>query len=143
MTRIAAPTAIPTALIASLIVGGPVLGQNWVDFADETATRMPTDLNDPATSTSDDEEKDYAWGDVDNDGDTDLVVVRKQPFTSTGKRVNVLFMLEGTAEGHAMDGIFVDRTDEYATASDVDGDEVQDLVEHIRVPRGSGGATHS
>jgi hypothetical protein len=101
----------------------PVYAGGWVEFANETATRMPLSLNDPALSTGDPEEKDYAWGDVDNDGDVDLVCVRKQPFTTTGKRPNVLFMNEGTAEGHALNGVLVDRTAQWASASDVGGDQ--------------------
>lgn len=96
----------------------------WVTFVNQTSTRMPTGpgLNTPATSTTDVEEKDYAWGDVDNDGDIDLVCVRKQPFTTTGKRTNVLFMNEGVAQGHSINGVLVDRTAQYATATDVPGD---------------------
>ncbi|MHC5028371.1 MAG: FG-GAP-like repeat-containing protein, partial [Planctomycetota bacterium] len=83
----------------------------WVDFQED-----PSRISAPNSLVSDDtEEKDYAWGDVDNDGDIDLIIVRKQPFTSTGKRENVLLMNEN--------GVLTDRTSEYATASDVSGDE--------------------
>ena len=41
--------------------------------------------------------------------------MRKQPFTSTGRRRNVLLMNE--------DGVLVDRTNELASLSDVPGDE--------------------
>ena len=80
------------------------MAQNWVNFADETSVRMPVSGNDPSITVNDTQEKDYAWGDVDLDGDIDLVCVRKQPFTSTGRDTNILFMNEGTAEGHAIDG---------------------------------------
>ena len=69
---------------------------------------------DPAAAT-DQAEKDYAWGDLDRDGDIDLVVVRKQPWTTTGRRANMLLMNEN--------GVLTDRTAEYASASDVVGDQ--------------------
>lgn len=86
-------------------------GNEWVSFRKEnTRLSAPGHLG-----TNDIEEKDYAWGDVNNDGWVDLVSVRKQPFTSLGHKVNVLYMNEG--------GYLVDRTNEYATASDVPGDQ--------------------
>lgn len=54
------------------------------------------------------------WADVDLDGDVDLVIVRKEPWTSTGGRTNVLLINEG--------GVLVDRTVSLASASDVVGD---------------------
>lgn len=59
-------------------------------------------------------EKDYAWGDLDQDGWVDLVVVRKEPFSTTGLRQNLLLMNEG--------GTLVDRTALYASASSLAGD---------------------
>src|SRR5688572_4498131 len=75
----------------------------WVNLSNQTATRMPTGAgqNVAAFTTTDPEEKDYAWGDVDRDGDVDLVCVRKEPWTFAGGHRNVLYMNEG--------GILIDR----------------------------------
>ena len=102
-------------LLPGAFNSNPVFGQpDWVQFTNETATRISANAQ---ISTSDPEEKDYIWGDVDNDGDIDLICVRKQPFTSGGVgafKTNVLFMNEN--------GVLVDRTSLYASASDVPGD---------------------
>ena len=91
----------------------PVLAQgDWVDFTNQTAARLSAASG---LGISDPEEKDYAWGDLDQDGDIDLVNVRKTAWTTDGPRTNVLFMNEN--------GVLVDRTTEYATASDLAGDQ--------------------
>jgi hypothetical protein len=86
-------------------------GVEWLEFQNESTRRIYAA---PELGLSDPEEKDYAWGDVDNDGDVDLVVVRKEPFTTPGKKPNVLFMNE--------DGALVDRSAQYASETDVPGD---------------------
>ena len=86
-------------------------GNEWVSFQNDTASRLAVDS---ALGATDTEEKDYAWADLDQDGWIDLVVVRKQPFTTTGRRENVLLMNEG--------GVLTDRTTQYATSSDIPGD---------------------
>ena len=54
-------------LLPGAFNSNPVFGQpDWVQFTNETATRISANAQ---ISTSDPEEKDYIWGDVDNDGD--------------------------------------------------------------------------
>lgn len=109
---------------------------DWVTFANESHQRMISDIG---IGLQDPREKDYSWGDIDQDGDIDLIVVRKLVGTnSTGYR-NVLFMNEGIAEGHKINGVLVDRSnmipgfldvtnDRDAALADLDGDGWLDIV---------------
>ena len=117
----------PLSVVMALLLAGPSLAgtTNWVQFADETDTRL---VADPAVGADDVEEKDYAWGDVDQDGDIDLVVVRKVIGSNSGSKRNVLFMNEGIAQGQAINGVLVDRTNDYATAADDGGQGFLDLT---------------
>ncbi|MHC4427282.1 MAG: hypothetical protein ACYS0D_01580, partial [Planctomycetota bacterium] len=83
---------------------------DWTTFTDRTSQRASVAAN---LFADDDEEKDYAWADIDKDGDTDLVIVRKVPFSNPGARRNVLLMNEN--------GVLTDRTEDYASASDAPG----------------------
>lgn len=85
---------------------------DWVTFENQTSARL---VANGSVGVNDTQEKDYAVGDIDNDGDQDLICVRKEPFTTTGRDTNVLFMNEN--------GVLTDRTSTYATASDVSGDQ--------------------
>ena len=101
----------------SLLAGlaGSLAGTSHAQIGWASYTQDPSRLvAAPGLGSADPEEKDYAWGDLDQDGWTDLVSVRKQPFTTSGRKVNVLFMNEG--------GSLVDRTAQYASATDVAGD---------------------
>ncbi len=103
-------TRVAIAAVSFACCSTAPLFAQWVEFVEEPERLVAPDN----LGAGDVEEKDYAWGDVDLDGDIDLVCVRKQPFTSPGAKPNVLLMNE--------DGVLTDRTLEYASASDVPGD---------------------
>ncbi len=93
-----------------LIAAAPAGAGGLLPFVDETPTRL---VADPLLGALDLQEKDYAWGDVDGDGDDDLVVARKQPYSTAGRRINVLLLNEA--------GVLTDRSAEYASAADDGG----------------------
>ncbi len=107
LTRLSLALA-PAALLASAASGQTI---GWAEFVQDNSRLMSAN----SLGVNDTEEKDYAIGDFDKDGYTDLISVRKQPFTSAGRRANVLFMNEG--------GTLVDRSMQYASATDVPGDQ--------------------
>ena len=84
---------------------------NWVDFADD---RSRLQFN-----TNDNQEKDMVVGDVDNDGDDDIVVVRKRPFSVDGERINLLLMNEN--------GNLVDRASDFAPTFISNPDNARDV----------------
>jgi hypothetical protein len=95
-----------------LIFAGLASGSDWLSFTNETASRVQADL---LLVADDPHEKSYAWGDFDQDGDIDLAVARKVPMAVAGPKPNVLLMNE--------DGILVDRSAQFASASTVAGDQ--------------------
>lgn len=102
---------IGLALVLASTSANAQFGNEWVTFHQDNSRLVA----DPVVGLNDVEEKDYAWGDLDQDGWIDLVCVRKEPFTTLGREANVLFMNEG--------GTLVDRTADYARSSSVSGDE--------------------
>lgn len=106
-------------LVASSALAPPAAAQiSWLSFAKEN-NRIVQPGGGPATHiTADTDEKDFAWGDLDQDGWTDVAMVRKTPVSFPGKRVNYLLMNEKVGGVRKL----VDRTSEYATAADFPGD---------------------
>jgi len=102
--------SIGAAVGVAAILAPHARAQHWVNYVDATSTRLsaPSALTDP-------DEKDYAYGDFDKDGDLDLVCVRKQPWITTGHRSNMLLMNEN--------GVLVDRTSLYGTHTSVAGSQ--------------------
>ncbi|MEM7331842.1 MAG: putative Ig domain-containing protein [Chloroflexota bacterium] len=97
----------------------------WVDYADETASRL--------SYTANSFEKDTAVGDLNNDGWDDVVVVHKTSFDIAGQQADTLLM--------NVDGVLVDQTATYAPAmltnltdardvllNDVDSDGWLDII---------------
>ena len=56
----------------------------WVDFTDETSSRLST--------TANSFEKDTAVGDLNNDGWDDIVIVHKTPFDIAGQQADTILM---------------------------------------------------
>ena len=108
----------PTAMVrplALLICAGLTAQLTHAQIGWASFTKDNSRLNASSGSVmNDSEEKDYAWGDLDQDGWTDLVIVRKTPYTNPGGKVNVLLMNEG--------GVLTDRTAQYAANSSIAGD---------------------
>lgn len=98
-------------LTAAAALTSGAAAQSWgTSFVNETSSRLVLSPSLQYLNL----EKDVAWGDFDQDGDIDLAVMMKFPGSVQGGFPDVLLMNEN--------GSLVDRTDEYAIASDTAGD---------------------
>ena len=101
----------PRAPLCLLLLCAPALAQfndPWVAFEEAPAMLAAGVISDVNHET------DLAWADLDLNGFVDVVVARKQPFTTTGKRPNVLLM--------NVNGVLTELTAALASASDFPGD---------------------
>jgi len=76
----------------------------WLEWQDITSTNL--DLT--SVANSDDEEKDFEVGDLNNDGFTDMIVVRKEPFSNPTEPAKSDLLLMN------YNGTLVDQTDLFA-----------------------------
>lgn len=111
--KVLSSVAAGTALIAAISMSAQTAQAQSIDWAEfvEDNTRM---VSTNSLGLGDIREKDYATGDFDRDGWIDLISVRKQPFTTTGRYPNVLFMNRN--------GVLNDETASFAATTDVPGD---------------------
>ncbi|MEK6677311.1 MAG: FG-GAP-like repeat-containing protein [Planctomycetota bacterium] len=116
---------LANAILTGLWIHAPSLFAGWIPYRDETATRLVADVS---VGSHDRDEKSYAWGDVDHDGDVDVVCVRKRAWISPEGRPNVLFVNEGIREGHSTNGVLVDRTSEFARSASDGGQGFLDIT---------------
>ena len=115
-----------SCLILSFVLLPLFAFSQWVDFTDGSTTWLPAGLVDTL-------EKDIAIGDLDKNGFTDVVIVRKNPFSNPGAGQDLLLLNTGSS--------LVDGTATYAPGflsnpsdsrdvfiGDFDGDDWLDVV---------------
>ena len=100
----------PLALAAPSLAHAQGFGNEWISFTEDSARLV---VGEPVSDPT--HEVDFAWGYLNLDGWTDLVVVRKEPFATPGKRTNLLLMNNA--------GVLTGFTPLFASASDVPGDQ--------------------
>ncbi|MDI9404366.1 MAG: hypothetical protein QM516_10880, partial [Limnohabitans sp.] len=83
-------TATVLSLAAAAVAAAPVSAQ-WVNYVNETSTRLVAAAS---LLVNDNLEKDFGWGDFDQDGDIDLACMRKFPGSIQGGFRDILFMNE-------------------------------------------------
>ena len=106
-------------------------GSDWVNFANETASRL---IADAGLGVSDTQEKDYIWGDIDQDGDVDLADFKIFLTVYTGPlddcQPNGVLDLQDILVGTSSDDNFNGVPDD-CCPGDVNGDGVTNVLDLI------------
>jgi len=102
---------------------------DWVEFTDVSTTQMQID---EALGINDTFEKDLLVTDIDNDGDNDIIIVRKVRFSTAGGQANLLIMNESSMMVDRTASLapgFLDATDDRdVIAIDVNNDGWKDII---------------
>lgn len=103
---------------SALLAGTSVASAQWLQYTNETDARWHV-VNEQQGGDYDVSEKNGAYGDLDQDGDLDIVMVRMRAWGATNTPTNgqrtVLLMMNENGEFH-------DRTALYASTADIPGD---------------------
>ena len=102
---------LPAGLLLGAGTASAQFNDQWIAFNESPSTLGVAG----STISNANTEVDFDWADMDQDGDVDMAIVRKEPFTSAGKRTNLLMRNDN--------GVLNDITATHATASDVPGDQ--------------------
>jgi hypothetical protein len=89
-----------TLIVASLSLPHILNAQDWLTFDVETDERLTLS----SVANTDAEEKDFAVGDLNNDGLDDVVCVRKEPFSNSSEPAKTVLLLIN------QNGVLVDET---------------------------------
>jgi|SwirhirootsSR2_FD_contig_51_6630177_length_1925_multi_7_in_0_out_0_1 hypothetical protein len=94
----------------------PDISRAQVDVQWVTFTKQPSKLTVPPLDlTTSDTQAEFQIGDLNNDGWDDVVAMRKEQASQEGKRADMLLI--------NVNGVLTDMTAQYASASDVPGDQ--------------------
>jgi len=118
MRSLLGPLAAFAAVMLVPSLANAQLNNQWVTFTKQNSHLSVPPLPDPSHPgiTDNDTQVVFRAGDLDKDGWDDVVAVRKQQASSTGKRTAVLLM--------NINGVLTDKTAQYATASDAPGGDM-------------------
>lgn len=89
-----------TLIVASLALPHISNAQDWLTFDVETDERLTLST----VANTDTEEKDFAVGDLNNDGFTDVICVRKEPFSNSNEPAKTALLLMN------QNGVLIDQT---------------------------------
>jgi hypothetical protein len=115
--------------IIFFIFSYPIMAMDWVEFTDVTTTQIQII---DELGVNDTFEKDLLAVDIDNDGDNDIIIVRKVRFSTAGGQANLLVMNESSMMVDRTASLapgFLDSTDDRdVIAVDVNNDGWKDVI---------------